>query len=118
MLHLDFKKHIHFFNSSLVHFSNTLTILYNKCNNNNQQVLQSKKATVLQVPHVATNAPTPDPLLNKEDFFAPNPSQMVSYGIKLNINVPLPNRPVESIKLSIRNTTICGQEELDLELRL
>ncbi|KAG5577283.1 hypothetical protein H5410_057417 [Solanum commersonii] len=79
---------------------------------------QSKQDTVLQVPHVSTHAPTPNPLLNKADSFSPNHSQLVSYGVKLNLNAPLPNKPVESINSSMRNTSICGQKELDLELRL
>ncbi|KAH0715237.1 hypothetical protein KY284_008142 [Solanum tuberosum] len=79
---------------------------------------QSQQDTVLQVPHVSTHAPTPNPLLNKADSFAPNHSQLVSYGVKLNRNATLPNKPVESINSSMRNTSICGQKELDLELRL
>ncbi|KAH0746489.1 hypothetical protein KY285_008146 [Solanum tuberosum] len=79
---------------------------------------QSQKDTVLQVPPVSTHAPTPNPLLNKADSFAPNHSQLVSYGVKLNLNAPLPNKPVESINSSMRNTSICGQKEFDLELRL
>ncbi|KAG5577282.1 hypothetical protein H5410_057416 [Solanum commersonii] len=76
------------------------------------------KKGVLQVPHVSTNAPTPNPLLNKANSFSPNHSQLVSYGVKLNLNAPLPNKPVESINSSMRNTSICVQKELDLELRL
>ncbi|KAG5577284.1 hypothetical protein H5410_057418 [Solanum commersonii] len=79
---------------------------------------QSQQDTVLQVPHVSTHAPTPNPLFNKAELFTPNNSQLVSYGVKLNLNAPLPNKPVESINSSMRNTSICGQEELDLELRL
>ncbi|KAH0715236.1 hypothetical protein KY284_008141 [Solanum tuberosum] len=44
--------------------------------------------------------------------------QLVSYGVKLNHNATLLNKPVESINSSMRNTSICGQKELDLELRL
>ncbi|KAH0776788.1 hypothetical protein KY290_008199 [Solanum tuberosum] len=79
---------------------------------------QSQQDTVLQVPYVSTHAPTPNPLLNRADSFTPNHSQLVSYGVKLNLNAPLPNKPVESINSSMSNTSICGQKELDLELRL
>ncbi|KAH0715235.1 hypothetical protein KY284_008140 [Solanum tuberosum] len=79
---------------------------------------QSQQDTVLQVPHVSTHSPTPNPVLNTADSFAPNHSQLVSNGVKLNLNVPLPNKPVESINSSMMNTSICGQKELDLELRL
>lgn len=79
---------------------------------------QSQQVKVLQVPHVPTNGPTSDPQLNNAKFSGPNDSQLVSYGIKLNVNAPFPNTPVESINSSIRSTSTCGQEELDLELRL
>ncbi|TMW84752.1 hypothetical protein EJD97_024473 [Solanum chilense] len=78
---------------------------------------QSQQTTVLQVPPVATNGPTHDSPLNNAYFFDPIDSQLDSYGIKVNLNGPFPNTPVESINSSIRNTSTCGQEELDLELR-
>lgn len=54
------------------------------------------------------------PLLIWEDLFSHLLNQMVSYGIRLNMNHALDARPVESINSSVGSTSIVSLiEELD-----
>lgn len=73
---------------------------------------KSQQDTVLQVPHAAKNGPSPNPKFNDAVFFGPNDSQLVSYGITLNLMLHFPIHQLNLLIHQSRTQVLVAKKNL------